>query len=190
MRAAVALVAERGTTNITISDIAEAADVSRQLVYQQFGDRDTLFMEAALDLAESELVPRITSAPVTLDPSARVLAVVEHFAEYRCFYRAMLTGPCAYGLSQTLSGLLGPFNEQLVHRMAGARLAPDVVEDLTAFVTGGWAAVINTWLIEGADPLDPEAFTDRLTGLLSVLTATRESVTREPSTAHEEERRR
>jgi hypothetical protein len=37
-----------------------AADVSRQLVYQQFGDRDTLLLEAALDLATTELVRRVT----------------------------------------------------------------------------------------------------------------------------------
>ncbi|MFD0487807.1 helix-turn-helix domain-containing protein [Saccharopolyspora spinosporotrichia] len=40
MRAAVELVTERGTAAVTLSDIAEAADVSRRVVYQHFGDRD------------------------------------------------------------------------------------------------------------------------------------------------------
>jgi AcrR family transcriptional regulator len=62
MRAAVALVGERGSTNVPVSDLAEAADVSRQLVYQQFGDRDTLLLEAALDLATDELVRRPPSS--------------------------------------------------------------------------------------------------------------------------------
>lgn len=63
MRAAVSLAVERGTTNITVSDIAEAADVSRQLLYQQFGDRD------------------------------RALAAAGHFARHRSFYRPMRLRP-------------------------------------------------------------------------------------------------
>ena len=109
-------------------------------------------------------------APDTPDEPAPALAAARHFAQHRSFYRAMLTGPCAYALSMALSGLLTPFNQQLVERMSGARPAPDLLEDLTTFVTGGWAAVINRWLIDGADPLDPEAFTDRLMGMLGVIT--------------------
>lgn len=165
-RAAVAMVAERGTTNIPISDIAETADVSRQLVYQQFGDRDTLLLEAALDLVRTELLAQVTQAS---DKRARALAAARHFAEHRSFYRAMLTGSCAYGLNVALSGLLSPFNEQFVRQLRGARQAPDLVPDLTAFVTGGWAAVVNTWVVEAPDPLDAEAFADRLMGLLSVI---------------------
>jgi hypothetical protein len=37
------------------------------------------------------------------------------------------------------------------------------------FLTGGSGAVFNTWIVEGEDPLDPEAFTDRLMRMLSVV---------------------
>lgn len=173
MRAAVVLVAERGTTNITISDFAEVADVSRQLVYQQFGDRDTLLLAAALDLAGRELVPAI-STPDPLSETDRVVAAARHFAENRSFYRAMFTGSCAYQLNAALSSLLSPFNQALVQRMSGARLAPQLLADLTAFVTGGWAAVINAWVIEGTDPLDAEDFADRLMRMLPVITQEKE----------------
>jgi hypothetical protein len=113
-----------------------------------------------------ELVPGIAERSTT--GQARVLAMVRHFTQHRSFYRAMLTGPCAYGLNKALSGLLSPFNQQLVRRMY--RTAPDEVEDLTAFVTGGWAAVINAWVVEWPEPLDVETFTDRLMRMLSVLT--------------------
>src|SRR2546421_10108622 len=58
MAAAVRLVSERGTTTIPVTDLAEAANVSRQLVYLQFGDRESLLVEAAVDLLRRELVPR------------------------------------------------------------------------------------------------------------------------------------
>jgi AcrR family transcriptional regulator len=157
-RAAVELVGEQGTSNVAVSELAEAADVSRQLVYQQFGDRDALLLAAALDLARRELTEQINSD--------RLLAL-RHFAQYRSFYRAMLTGPCAYRLTIALSELLSPFNRELVRRMGD--VPAEVVDDLTTFVTGGWAAVINDWIINGPEPLDVEPFAERLWKLLAAI---------------------
>ncbi|WP_406280810.1 TetR/AcrR family transcriptional regulator [Nocardia sp. NBC_00881] len=166
-RAAVALVTERGTAAISITDIAEAADVSRPVVYQQFGDRDTLLLEAALDLARHELLADRTSG-VGRD---RALAAARHFAEHRVFYRALLTGSCAFALNKGLSGLLVPVNRQIVRQLYGSRLDERAVDDLATYLTGGAAAFINTWLVEAEDPLDPEQFADRLMRIMSVLIA-------------------
>jgi AcrR family transcriptional regulator len=160
MRAAVALVSDRGTTTVPVSDLAEAADVSRQFVYLQFADRDTLLLAAARDLAERELLPCITDGT---DP---MLAVAQHFAQHRPFYRPMLTGACAFGLNKVLNGILGPYNEQIVLLMSKRTLAPEIVADLTGFVTGGYSALFNSWIIEGPDPLDPASFASRLMQLL------------------------
>lgn len=173
MRAAVALVAERGTAAVAISDLAEAADVSRQVVYQQFGDRDTLLLEAALDLARRELMPHLETAP-GLDGRGRALAVARHFAGHRVFYRAILTSSCAFALNKALSGLLIPVNRQSVRHRYGQRLDPRTTEDLATFVTGGAAAFVNSWVIEGDDPLAPEEFAERLMRVMSVLMRDRE----------------
>lgn len=166
MRAAVTLVSARGTTAVTVSDLAAAADVSRQVLYTQFGDRDTLLLEAALDLARRELVPGI--AP-DAGGRERVLAAARHFTEHRAFYRAMFTSPCAYALNEALSALVTPLNRQLADRMSGPRPDPGIAEDLTVFVTGGWAAVLTTWVIGGAEPLDPERLADRLMRVGAIL---------------------
>jgi AcrR family transcriptional regulator len=168
--AAIALVAERGTAAIPLSDIAEAADVSRQLIYQQFGDRDTLLLEAALDLAQRELLPRVADASQESNGRARTLAMAQHFAEYRDFYRAMLTGSCAYALNRALTGLLIPLNRRVAQQMYGEQLEGDMVEDVALFLTGGGAAIFNTWVVEGEDPLDPEEITDRCMRMASVIT--------------------
>jgi AcrR family transcriptional regulator len=170
MRAAMALVVERGTTAVPISDIAEAADASRQLVYLQFGDRDALLQEAALDLARRELLPRLQDAPGALTGRDRALAIAQHFAEHRSFYRAMMTGSCAFAFNRALYGLLVPLNRRFVEMRLGERLDPDMADALATFLTGGGAAIFNTWVIEGEDPLDPEQFTDRLMRMLYVLT--------------------
>lgn len=170
MSAALALVAEHGTTNVAVSEIAEAADVSRQLIYQQFGDRDTLLLETAVDLVRSDLLPRVAQTTHPPGGTSRVLAAVRHFAEHRSFYRAMITGPCAYPLARALDGLLSHMNEQgIVPRMSQVPLDRSLAADLTIFVTGGWWAVISAWVVEAPDPLDPEAFAQRLLRMVPAL---------------------
>ena len=182
MHAAITLVSERGTAAVSISDIADAADVSRPVLYQHFGDRDTLLLEAALDLAARDLLPRITgTAPA--EPRQRALAVARHFADHRAFYRAMLMSSSGFALNKSLSGLLIPVNRLLVQQLSGPTLDPEGAEDLATFLTGGGAAVINTWVVEGADPLDPEAFTDRLMRMMPIATA---GLRRPPTTPHTE----
>lgn len=163
MAAAVTLVAERGTADVPVSDLAEAADVSRRLVYQQFRDRDTLLLEAALDLARRELLPHLTEG----DGRARAVAVARHMADHRAFYRALLTSSCAFALNKALSGLFLPVNRQAV--TAAYDLDEHAAEDLAAFLTGGWGDFIHTWVVDGPEPLDPEEFTDRLLRTASVL---------------------
>jgi AcrR family transcriptional regulator len=167
MAAAVALVTERGTADVPVSDIAEAADVSRRLVYQQFRDRDTLLLETALDLARRELLPAVTDS--TGDGHARTLPVAQHMAAHRPFYRALLTSPCAFALARALNGLFLPVHRQAVRTVYGERLDARAIEDLAAFLTGGAGNFVHTWVIEGPEPLDPDEFTDRLLRTVSTL---------------------
>jgi AcrR family transcriptional regulator len=171
MRAAVDLVTERGSAAVAVSEIAAAADVSRQVLYQQFGDRDTLLLAAASSLVQRELLePMAGTSPMT-DARALTLAMARHFARHRRYYRALLTGSCAYALNRALTSLFVSLNRQFVQRVSGTRTDPQTVEDVAAFITGGAAVVVNTWVVDGPEPLDPEAFTDRLMRMRAVMTA-------------------
>jgi AcrR family transcriptional regulator len=169
IQAAIALVTERGTAAIPISDIAAAADVSRQLVYQHFGDRDALLLEAALDLARTELLPRFADV-ASPEGRERALALTRHFAEHRGFYRAMLNSSSAYALTKALSGLIIPVNRRAIDAQFAEEYDPQQLDDLAVFVTGGGATVVNAWVTDADDPLDPEDLADRLIGLLGVIT--------------------
>ncbi|WP_327726667.1 TetR/AcrR family transcriptional regulator [Streptomyces sp. NBC_00487] len=171
MRAAIALVTERGTTAVPVSEIAEAADVSRQVLYQQFGDRDGLLLQTGLDLARRELIEGPAYDPADMTDRTGVLAMARHFAEHRGFYGAMFTGSCAFALNKALTELITPVNREVVRRRYGTRLDPELVDDLATFLTGGASAVVNTWIVEGEEPLDPEEFTDRLLRMAPVVAA-------------------
>jgi AcrR family transcriptional regulator len=166
MAAAVRLVSERGTTDIPVTDLAEAADVSRRLVYLQFGDRDTLLTEAAIDLVRRELLPRAGDGG---DASEGVAALAQHFAAHRDFYRPMLTGSCAFAMTSTLNRLFSSLNRPAVRKLFG-ELDQRTADDLSEFIAGGAATLVNNWVIKGTDPLDPEELTNRLLRLASTLT--------------------
>lgn len=173
MRAAVDLVSERDSTAVAVSEIAEAADVSRQVLYQQFGDRDSLLLEAAQDLVRRELLTELPD-----DERAALLALARHFAAHRRFYRALLTGASAFAFTEALTGLFLPHNRRHLGRALGDVLDPQGVEDLATFLTGGAGAVVNAWVVDGPDPLDANAFADRLMRVRTVVTSmiTKEAV--------------
>lgn len=172
IRAALALVGERGTSAVPVSELADAADVSRQVVYQHFGDRDALLLAAAIDLARRELLPAFAAEPGPSGGRAPALAMARHFAAHRRFYRALLTGSCAFALTRGLSELMLPVNREMIRHVHGPGADPQTVDDVAAFLTGGGAAFFNTWVVEGPEPLDPEEFTDRLMRMVALLTAT------------------
>jgi AcrR family transcriptional regulator len=167
MAAAVRLVSERGTTALPVGDLSDAADVSRQLVYLQFGDRDALLVAAAADLVERELIPEIEDGGAP--PRARMLAMARHFARHRLFYRAMLTGTCAFPMTRALNRLFGSLVTMTSLRAAFGDLDEATAQDLAALITGGTGTIVNDWLIDADDPLDPEEMADRLVRLSTVL---------------------
>jgi AcrR family transcriptional regulator len=171
IEAAVALVSEQESAAVPVSDLAEAADVSRQVLYQQFGDRDTLLLEAALDLVRRELLESLVDISPAEDPRVPTLAVARHFAEHRRFYRALLNSSVAFGLNKALTSQFLPLNRRFIKTAGGEPLDPQTVEDLATFMTGGAAVVVNTWVVDGPDPLDPEEFTDRLIRMWSVVSS-------------------
>lgn len=184
MAAAVRLVSERGTTALPVADLTDAADVSRQLVYLQFGDRDALLVAAAADLVERELIPEAGDggAPAR----ARMLAMARHFARHRSFYRAMLTGSCAFPMTRTLNRLFGSLVTMARLREAFGDLDETAAEDLTALITGGTGAIVNDWLIDADDPLDPEELADRLLRLSTALARGHPALSPPPKADHDE----
>ncbi|MFI7636073.1 TetR/AcrR family transcriptional regulator [Nonomuraea sp. NPDC049400] len=167
MAAAVRLVSERGTTALPVADLADAANVSRQLVYLQFGDRDALLVAAAADLVERELMPEVADGGAP--HRARVLAMARHFARHRPFYRAMLTGSCAFPMTRALNELFGSLVTTTRLREVFGDLGETTARDLTALITGGTGTIVNDWLIDADDPLDPEEVADRLVRLSTAL---------------------
>jgi hypothetical protein len=74
----------------------------------------------------------------------------------------MLTGPGAFAFNRALIALLIPHNAKLLRDEFADRLTESEVDDLAVFLTGGSAALINSWIVEAPHPLDPVGFGERL----------------------------
>src|SRR5438067_9990956 len=158
LSAAVRLVTEQETTDVAVTELAEAADVSRRVLYQHFGDRDALLVAAAAELVQRELLPQL---PQDLEARATTLVLARHFAEHHQFYRVLLTGSCAYAATRTICGLFRPHNAASARLLFG-ELDDQEADEIAEFLTGGMAMALAEWLIGGAPPLDPDEFTGRL----------------------------
>lgn len=166
LEAAVRLVGERGTTAVSATELAEAADVSRRVLYQHFGDRDGVLVEAVGELVRRELLSRLPEDP---EDASATLAVARHFAEYRSFYRAMVTGSCAHAAIRTVVRVLRPYRVAMARKLF-ADLNDQALGEVADFLAGGTAMALAEWLVEGPDPLDPGGLAERLARIQSSLT--------------------
>ncbi|MDL9937558.1 TetR family transcriptional regulator [Gordonia sp. ABSL1-1] len=162
--AAIDLVSERRTTAISLTEIAAAADVSRQAVYTHFDDRDALIVEAGIDLLERDLFPLLSECAEHAWREMVVLAT-RHLAQHRQYYRALGTGACAYPAKQAVLAAL----DQMQARRGG-QLMDGLSGDVATFVVGGCFALFTQWLDDDThDHLDPEAMADRLLGMAGAM---------------------
>jgi AcrR family transcriptional regulator len=166
MAAAVRLVEQGGTTTISVTDLAEAANVSRQMLYLHFGERDALLVAAAADLVERDLLAEVSDPDVARP--GRILAVARHFARHRRFYRPMLTGACAQLLSAAFAKLFGSLITDAGLREVFGDLDDVAARDVIMLISHGVGAIVHDWVVNGADPLVPEELADRLQGLIAL----------------------
>jgi AcrR family transcriptional regulator len=95
VEAARALFNERGTLEISMSEIADRAGVSRSLLYNHFSTRDDVLL-ACLEAGHSQLVDAIAEGlGRASDPMSKLVALLEacvnHVDRSPAFYRLMLS---------------------------------------------------------------------------------------------------
>jgi AcrR family transcriptional regulator len=85
LRAAERLFAERGMAEVTMDDVAAAAQVGKGTLYRRFGDKSGL-AAALLDERETDLQQRMLTGPPPLGPGAeprqRLAAFIDSYLDY------------------------------------------------------------------------------------------------------------
>lgn len=148
------LLAERPLDKITVSAIAQRADVDRKTFYQHFGSISGLLDAIAWDFAARVLDEvertcaasgRAGAAPEMLRAFFRALAdnLSANMARERGFFEHVPT-------EVLYERLRAPFERQIVDRgLIAGIISDDIREPALAFVLGGMLALMRDWLEDG-----------------------------------------
>jgi AcrR family transcriptional regulator len=141
-QALIRLVMERGYDEVSVADIADAANVGRSTFYAHFTDKDDL-LRSGMGYLKSMLIDPAGDDP---DPLQFSRFLTEHLREQRKLYRAMMQGGSGPII---LSSLRASICEVVRDGLRKQRKAPpDEVE--VQFIVGAYVAVATWWLDRGA----------------------------------------
>jgi AcrR family transcriptional regulator len=136
------LVVERGYDQVTVADIADAANVGRSTFYAHFTDKDDLLRHGIGYLKSMLTDPSGDST----DPLGFSRFLTEHLRDQRKLYRAMMQGGAGPIILASLRGSICEIVRDGIAAQRGQRPAEIEVQ----FIAGAYLAVATWWLDRGA----------------------------------------
>ena len=147
--AAFALAHERQVDEMTVGDIVARAEVSRQVFYQHFRDRDDA-VATAFTVAFAA-----ATADIGGDARGRILRLFDFAAEHRSMYRNIVPSAVTQRVVTAFRAELQPACLQIAEQ--GMPLVAPVAgltpESVSRFLVGGFMEVLRSWM-ESPDPTD------------------------------------
>jgi AcrR family transcriptional regulator len=167
--AAFALAHERPVDELTVGDIVARAQVSRQVFYQHFHDRDDA-IATAFTVAFAA-----ATADIDSDARARILRLFDFAAEHRSMYRNVVPSAVTQRVVTAFRAELQPACVQIAtHGMpVVSPIASLTPESVSRFLVGGFMEVLRAWM-EDPDSTDlsgrASAALDTVNALLGLTT--------------------
>jgi AcrR family transcriptional regulator len=147
------LTIERGYDEITVADIAAAADVGRSTFYAHFTDKDDL-LRSAVGTLRTALMREHATAGTNGTGSDRMLGfsrfMTAHLAEQRILYQALMRGRAGPILLDFIRHALCDIVRSELAPGTRSSKAPLDDELSVQFVVGGYMSVLTWWLDRGA----------------------------------------
>jgi AcrR family transcriptional regulator len=171
--AAFALAHERPVDEMTVGDIVARAEVSRQVFYQHFGDRDD-----AVATAFTVAFAAATADTGDTDACARILRLFDFAAEHRAMYRNIVPSAVTQRVVTAFRAELQPACEEIAkHGMpVVSPIASLTPESVSRFLVGGFMEVLRSWM-EDPDSTDlsgrVSAALDTVNALLGLTTSSK-----------------
>jgi AcrR family transcriptional regulator len=161
--AAFSLAGERPVDQLTVSDIVARAEVSRQVFYQHFRDRD--------DAVATAFTVAFASATADIggDPSARILRLFDFAAEHHAMYRNIVPSAVTQRVVAAYRAELTPPCQEIAAQgmPVVTAFASLTAESVTRFLVGGFMEVLRSWM---EDP-DATDLRSRLRGAIDTVNA-------------------
>jgi AcrR family transcriptional regulator len=147
--AAFALAHKRPVDQLTVGDIVARAEVSRQVFYQHFRDRDDAVANAFT------VAFGAATADIGGDARARILRLFDFAAEHRSMYRNIVPSAVTQRVVTAFRAELLPACQEIaVQGMpVVTTIASLTPESVTRFLVGGFMEVLQSWM-EDPDSTD------------------------------------
>jgi AcrR family transcriptional regulator len=147
--AAVRLFVEKGTTQLTISELAQAANVARGTLYRNIGSVEDLFERVVAELS-ADMHKRVSATFVGIDdPAVRLATGVRLWIRYAHENPMMGRFAVRFGLSEESlrAWMTGPPMEDISAGVAAGRYAigPSNVNSVASLVLG--ATISAMWMV-------------------------------------------
>jgi AcrR family transcriptional regulator len=166
--AAFALAHEQPVDQLKVGDIVDRAEVSRQVFYRHFTDRD--------DAVASAFAEEFAAIPLAGEPDERIVALFDFAAEHRAMYRNIVPSAVTQRVVTAFRDALAPACADIATRSmptvsAISALTP---ESVSRFLVGGFMEVLRSWMEDpGASDLTGRvrAALETVNALLGLTTA-------------------
>lgn len=147
--AAMRLFVDKGTTQVTISELAQHAQVARGTLYRNIGSVDALFDRVVVDISD-DLHRRVSNSFIGIDdPAARLATGIRLWVRYGHENPAIGRFAVKFGLNQeTLRSLMtGPPMSDINVGLANGRydLGATSIDSVASLIVG--ATVSAMWMV-------------------------------------------
>jgi AcrR family transcriptional regulator len=143
------LIENRAGSDVSVTEIAREAGVSRQALYQHYPDREALLADAAVQRMDEAM-----NESGGQTAGQRTGALLSHLRASDSFYRPILAASAA-GFYQHLEDYMARQAADVLRSpQLGALVRPEDaggIEPLARFLAGGTIAFIRRWLAQPAE---------------------------------------
>ncbi len=178
LEAALERFAEDGWADATVTGICATAGLSRRYLYEQFEDREDLFLAVMDRIADDveDIVRTSLAEAAEVPPASRarsvLAALVEHFtADPRVVHVALVESLAAPPFRERRRMLVGRFSDLASRLLAAFRdetgtgqPRPERAALVGALLTGGLVELLISWATDGSR-VPPEEFVDHVAAL-------------------------
>jgi AcrR family transcriptional regulator len=148
--AAIDLVDHQDLAEISVTDLASRAGLTRMTFYQHFPDRDSLLQTAGAERFSSALGDFGAGDGQRRGLVAGSQILLEHLSSHRVFYQRLVLGTSGIETYQAIQNFL---SDRIALAAAVDGITLNVAQKI--FLGGGAMAHIARWLSDDADPVFP-----------------------------------